>query len=561
MPAGYITDEGERCMVRVGDAVDSVEALQDMVLMDLGMDGVEIIHLSDVADIAVTDNSEDSYARLNGKPGIMLSVEKQTGYSTGDVTDRVYDKFESLKKTDEKLTVSVLMDQGIYIDMIVDSVLNNMIFGAVLAIVILLLFLKDIKPTLVIACSIPVSVIFAVVLMYFSGVTLNMISLSGLALGIGMLVDNSIVVIENIYRMRGEGLSARKAAVEGAKQVSGAITASTLTTVCVFAPIVFTEGITRQLFVDMGLTIAYSLLASLIIALTFVPMMGSKMLKKTKNMKHPWFEKFQEVYGAVLEKLLKVKFLVLLAMAGLLVLSMKMCLDKGTVFMPEMESTQMSVEIVPPEDAEFAEACKLADQVTEKIQTLSDVEAIGAMAGGGGAASGIMGGTGSSGNNITLYIILKEEKEMANEKLAEEMKELTKDLKGEINVSSSMMDMGMLAGDGLTVQVKGRELEKLQKIANDVKEIVKKVEGTAEVSTGAEDTENEFRITVNKEKAAKYGMTVAQIYQLVNEQMKNETKDATISTDIKDYDVYLESVEQSEASIESLKKLTFTYKV
>ncbi len=253
------------------------------------------------------------------------------------------------------------------------------------------------------------------------------------------------------------------------------------------------------------------------------------------------------------------KPLVLLVMIGLLALSMKLCLARGTVFMPEMESTQMSVEIVPPEDSEFSEACELADQVTEKIQTIEDVESVGAMAGGGGVASGIMGGGNSNGNNINLYIILKEEKELTNEKIAEEIKELTKDLKGEINVSSSMMDMGMLAGDGLTVQIKGRELEKLQKIAQDVKDIVEKVEGTAEVSTGAEDTENEFRITVDKEKAAKYGMTVAQIYQLVNEQMKNETKDATISTDIKDYDIYLETVEQSEASIESLKKLTFTY--
>ena len=184
MPAGYITDEGERYMVRVGDAVNSVDDLKDMVLMDLGMDGVEVIHLSDVEDIDVVDNSSESYARLNGKPGVMLSVEKQTGYSTGDVTHRVYEKFDSLKKTDENLQVSVLMDQGIYIDMIVDSVLNNMIFGALLAVVILVIFLKDLKPTLVIAVSIPISVIFAVVLMYFSGVTLNMISLSGLALGI-----------------------------------------------------------------------------------------------------------------------------------------------------------------------------------------------------------------------------------------------------------------------------------------------------------------------------------------------------------------------------------------
>lgn len=558
MPAGYITDEGERYMVRVGDAVDSVDALKDMVLMDLGMDGVDVIHMSDVADIAVVDNSADSYARLNGRPGVMLSVEKQTGYSTGDVTKRIYDKFESMKKNNENLEVSVLMDQGIYIDMIVDSVLNNMIFGAGLAILILLLFLKDIRPTLVIAVSIPISVVFAVVLMYFSGVTLNLISLSGLALGIGMLVDNSIVVIENIYRMRNEGLSARKAAVEGAKQVSGAITASTLTTVCVFAPIVFTEGITRQLFVDMGLTIAYSLLASLIIALTFVPMMGAKMLKKTKETTHPWFERFQEVYGVLLEKMLRLKLLVLLGMVALLVISARAAASKGTAFMPDMESTQMSVSVTPPEGADFEKACKLADDVTEQIQTIEDVESIGAMAGGGGIASSMMGGSGNS-NTVTLYIILKEDKKLTNDEIAKQITEMTQDMDGEISISSSNMDMGALAGTGLSLQIKGRDLDKLQKIAKDVSEIVSEVEGTVDVSDGGEESEKELRITVNKEKAAKYGMTVAQVYQLIQEHMETETSDATISTDIKDYDVFLKSVEQSDASRESLKQITFTY--
>lgn len=557
MPAGYITDEGERYMVRVGDAVDSVDALKDMVLMDLGMDGVDTIRISDVADITVTDNSKESYARLNGKPGVLLSIEKQTGYSTGDVTDRVYEKFESLKKNNEDLRVSVMMDQGIYIDMIVDSVVNNMIVGAVLAILILILFLKDIKPTLVIACSIPVSVIFAVVLMYFSGVTLNMISLSGLALGIGMLVDNSIVVIENVYRMRGEGLSAKKAAVEGAKQVGGAITASTLTTVCVFAPIVFVEGVTRQLFVDMGLTIAYTLLASLVIALTFVPMMGSRMLRKTKDIRHPWFDRIQDVYGMVLGKLLKVKLLVLLVMVALLIASVGGSLSKGMEFMPDMESTQMTVTVTPPEDVEFSKACELADEVTERIMSIADVESVGAMAGGDNMASGLMGSGG--GNDITLYILVKEDKELSNDEIAEQIKNLTKDSEAEISVSTSEMDMGALAGEGLTIQIRGRDLDKLQSMANDVKEIVSRVEGTADVATNAEETEKEFRITVDKEKAARYGMTVAQIYQIVGERMADDTSDDTISTDIKDYDIYLNSVEQSEATIEGLKDITFTY--
>ena len=235
MPAGYVTEGNEQYLVRVGDEVTSKADLENLVLMDLGMDGIEPVRLSDVADIEYIDNSGDSYSKVNGNPAVMLSIEKQTGYSTGDVTDRLLDKFDSLEKENTALHLSVLMNQGIYIDMIVKSVVENMIVGAILAIIVLLLFLKDMKPTLVIACSIPLSVVFAVVLMYFTNITLNIISLSGLALGIGMLVDNSIVVIENIYRLRGEGYSIRKAAVEGASQVTGAIIASTLTTICVFA--------------------------------------------------------------------------------------------------------------------------------------------------------------------------------------------------------------------------------------------------------------------------------------------------------------------------------------
>lgn len=260
-----------------------------MPLINTEMDGVDIITLGDVADVFMTDNSGDIYANVNGAPGIMVTIQKQTGYSTGDVSDRILDKFEQLKAENEDLILITLMDQGIYIDFIMDSIINNVLFGAVLAVLILILFLKDWRPTAVVACSIPISLITAVVCMYFSGITLNVISLSGLALGVGMLVDNSIVVIENIYRMRSEGYSAKEANVKGAGEVAGAIIASTLTTVCVFLPIVFTEGITRQLFVDMGLTIAYSLFASLLIAMTVVPAMAAGMLSRAREQKEGKF--------------------------------------------------------------------------------------------------------------------------------------------------------------------------------------------------------------------------------------------------------------------------------
>ncbi|MCI8326324.1 MAG: MMPL family transporter [Lachnospiraceae bacterium] len=556
MPAGYITESGEKYLVRVGDTVDSVEDLKELVLMDLGMDGVGPIHLSEVADITVVDNTSESYAKVNGNPGIMLTVEKQTGYSTGDVTKRVYDRIDELEKENKNLYIAVLMDQGVYIGMIVDSVFNNMIFGALLAIIILVIFLKDVRPTLVIACSIPVSVVFAVVLMYFSGVTLNMISLSGLALGIGMLVDNSIVVIENIYRMRNEGVSAKEAAVRGTRQVTGAIVASTLTTVSVFVPIVFTEGITRQLFVDMGLTIAYALLASLLIALTFVPMMASSTLSRTKEIRYPWLEFIQEKYGMFLDKLLRRKILVLLVMILLLAGSVQAALSRGTAFMPQMESTQMSVAVKPDKGTNFEEACEIADQVTEKIRTIEDVETVGAMAGGGDSVMSVMGGSDS--NEVSLYLILKEDKKLSNEKIASKIRKLTKDMNATITVSESEMDMSML-GEGLSIEIKGRNTDKLQKIASDVAKIVEKVDGTKDVSDGMEETTPELRIRVDKEKAAKYGMTVAQVYQLVQEKMEDETSDTTISTDLKDYDVFLVGAQAADVTLDRIKNMTFIY--
>lgn len=554
MPAGYIEENGEDYLIRVGDKVPDAKELEDLILLDMDMDGVDPIKLSDVAVISVENNEDEVYANINGNPGIILSIEKQTGYATGDVTDKINEKFEKLSAESDSLHTTVLMDQGIYIKMIVDSVMENMIFGGILAVIILLLFLKDIRPTIVIAVSIPVSVIFAVVLMYFSGITLNVISLSGLALGIGMLVDNSIVVIENIYRLRNEGYSVKKAAIEGAKQVAGAITASTLTTVCVFAPIVFTEGITRQLFVDMGLTIAYSLLASLIIALTFVPMMASGTLRNVKEKKHPWFDKIKDWFAGVLEWMLRFKWIVFLVVIVLFAGSIYGAVSNGTAFMPDMESEQVSLTLTPPENSTLEEAKELSGQVIERLSDMEDIETIGAMTGGG-----IMGMGGGSGNTISMYLILKEEPSLTGSELSKEITKRTEDLDGEVSVSTSSMDLGMLAGNGISIQVKGRDLDKLQTIAMDMAKLLEDTEGTIDVSDGIDETTPEFRISVNKEKASKYNMTVAQIFQLVYDQVADSSSATTISTDVNDYEVFVSFSDKSDTTRKDLKKMTFTY--
>lgn len=558
MPAGYVGEGEDQYMVRVGDKLDSLEELKNVVLIDMGLDGIEPIRLCDVAEVEMVDNSGESYSKVNGNPAIMLSIEKQTGYSTGEVTKRVQEKFAALEKENESLHTAILMNQGVYIDIIVQSVLQNMIFGALLAVIVLILFLKDIKPTLVIACSIPLSVIFAIVLMYFTGISLNIISLSGLALGIGMLVDNSIVVIENIYRLRNEGYSIRKAAVEGAASVTGAIIASTLTTVCVFAPIIFTEGITRQLFVDIALTIAFTLTASLIVALTFVPMMAAGVLKNTKEVKHDFFEKIQSGYARVLGLALRYKPIVFLTVVVLLVTGVFAAASRGFSFMDmDMETDQMTVTVAAKEDETltFEELTTLADEVVEKISGIEGIETIGAMVGGGMMSSM----SGGSGESVTMYLLLDEESDVPSGEIAAQVKELTKDMDCAVSTDSSASDMSAFLGNGITVQISGSDLDKLQELAKEVAAIVEAEEGTVDVDDGLDNTTPSYTIHVDKEKAAEYGMTTAQVFQLVYAKMASSTAPTTISTDLKDYKVYVQTEEQADVTLDDIKNLTFTY--
>ena len=555
MPAGYVQEDKKDYLVRVGEKVQDVDTLKDLVILDLGLEGLDPIKLSDVAEIQVTDDSSEVYAVINGNPGVMLTIEKQTGYSTGEVTDKILDRMESLEQEEKGLHFTTLMDQGIYIDMVIQSVMQNMIYGGILAVLILFVFLRSVRPTFVIACSIPISVVAALVMMYFSGVTLNIISLSGLALGVGMLVDNSIVVIENIYRMRNEGVPVRKAAIEGAKQVAGAITSSTLTTVCVFAPIVFTEGITRQLFVEMGLTIAYSLAASLLVALTVVPMMSAGLLQKTEEKQSRFLDKLQEGYSQLILKALHHKTWVLLGALGLFLLSAVLSISKGTEFFPSMESTQVTMTITTEKGIPLEETAAKSNEVMEKISDIKDIESIGAMASGSSMMSGE-----SNTNTVTMYLVLKEEKTLNNAQLEKEIKKRTKDVKDcEIQISTDSMDMSALGGSGINIQISGKELDELQSIAKDLAKKLEGIKGTQNVSDGLEDADAEYEVIVNKEKAMEYNLTVAQVFQAINKELAEAASATTISTAAKDYEVYVESDAKETMTRESIGKIPVEY--
>lgn len=548
-PAGYISEDGQQYLIKVGDKITDTKDLSDLVLFSLGLDSVDKITLSDVADIEVLNNADDSYSKVNGKNAILLTFQKQSNSSTAEVSENILAEMEKLTEKNTDLEFSTLMDQGVYIKIVTDSVLQNLLYGAFLAIIVLLIFMKSVRPTIIIAISIPFSVVFAFVMMYFTGVTLNAISLSGLALGVGMLVDNSIVVIENIYRLRSEGVPVKEAVTNGAKQMGGAITASTLTTVCVFAPIIFTEGITRELFTDMGLTITFSLMASLVVALTVVPAMAQGLFRKPVRMYNN-DSKILDTYEKILRRVLKMKPIVLIATVVLLVLSSIWAVSMGTSFMPAVNSEQMSVTLKFDENTETDDARTITDEAVSRIMTIEEIEDVGAMEG--------SSSTGSSAPSMSLYIILDTDNlHRSNQEIGADISEKLADLNCTVNVTASTMDISMLTGKGISISVSGLETDTLQSVSKELAAILEGIEGTKNVKDGLENADPEIRISVNKDKAMEYGLTVAQVYAQVAENVSESQDSITITApNGMEYPVTVESAKNGKVTVDDIRAMT-----
>ncbi len=553
MPAGYVEQDEVSYMVSVGDEITTVEELENLLLFDMGMEGIDPIYLRDVASVMLTDNQNETYAKLDGENGIMLSFEKQSTYATAETTNNINDRFRELEQKYPGLKFVSLMNQGDYIYLIVDSILNSLLVGALFAIIVLYLFLKDLRPTFITLCSIPISVIFAIVLMYFSGVTINMISLSGLAVAVGMLVDNSVVVIENIYRLRSKGANAVQAAVSGAQQVAGAVTASTLTTVCVFAPIVFVEGITRQLFTDLALTMTYALMASLVVSLTLVPAMASGMLQKEKKTRNGVMGRLLGGYRKIAFWALNHKLIVLAAALVLLIVSALAALSGGFIFMPEMDMPNVSLSVTMPEGSSMEEAAALADEVLNRIETVDGIATVGAMMSSDTAS---IGGVSEENHALTVYITLEDET-ASGAAVSKQIEDLCADMACEVSGSSAMMDMSALSGSGVSIQVFADDMDDLQRGAKKVAAVLSQVEGIAEVSDGLEEAAPALHIAVDRNKAMEKGITVAQIYMELATALA-ETKNAvTLEVGDNSADVIIERPEGTKLDVKTLKSYAF----
>lgn len=533
MPAGYVDDVYDASwLLKIGNNFESVEELTNIVLTNI--EDIGDVRLCDVADITVIDDADESYAKLNGEAAIILSVFKSSTAGTNEVSKNVTAAIEELEAQYPELSVLSLMDQGDYITMIINGVLQSMIVGAALAIVILALFLKDVKPTIVVAVSIPLSVLTALVLMYFTGITLNMMSLAGLSLGIGMLVDNSIVVIENIYRLRSRGVGAARAAVQGTKQVAGAITASTLTTICVFAPMVFTAGTVRQLMMPICLTIIFTLGASLVIAMTVVPAAGSTLLKNTKEKKHPLFDKVQDIYGKILAFCLKVKIVPLTISIALLAFSIWSVMRMGLVMIPEMTSNQIQLSVQMPEDTDKEECYKRADQVMDAVMSVDGVASVGAMAGGTVSLVASSSGAGADTYDMYSFMVITENEDAGEsevKQICDDILKKTVDIDCEVTIATGMEEMSSMMGSGLSINVYGDDLGTLTSITEDIMDMVASIEGFENISNGQDEPDQVIHLVLDRDASMRKGLTVAQIFAELNSALNESASAATVTID------------------------------
>ena len=536
MPAGYVKDSsGKSWLLKVGEEYDSIDDISGALL--LHVDGFGDVRLSDVADVEVIDNAEASFTRLNGERAAVLKIYKGSSSSASTVSDNCLSAFKELEAQYDGLHVVVLSNQGNYITIIVKSILSSMLIGAALAIIVLALFLRDIKPTLVVGFSIPLSVLFAVVLMYFTGMDLNVMTLAGLSLGIGMLVDNSIVVIENIYRLRSRGVPAPRAAVQGTKQVGMSIVASTLTSVCVFLPVVFSSSLVKSLMQPMSLCIGYCLMASLLVAVTVVPAAASTVLKKAEPKQLKWFDKIQNKYAKSLEWCFQHRALPLVAAVALLVFCGWRVVSMGVELLPTITSNEAIVTLTTTKDLSKEDSYAIAEKAIDAMLSVDNVEEVGittdtrvagmdvGQLGLPSAITDLLNAANSYGTyqvNVMLDESLSSTQiETARQALEDALSGI-EDCTATVEISG-MQELTSQLASGLSVKIYGADSDTLTQLSEKVVEIVNDTEGFANATNGLGSGDATINLQIDRDKVRSYGLTVAQVYQQIAAKLATTT--------------------------------------
>jgi HAE1 family hydrophobic/amphiphilic exporter-1 len=533
LPGGEVYKGDRSLNVRTMGEVKGIEEIRNI---NIALPKGGTVRLKDIANVNLINTERTSIAKYNGEDTLEIVIMKQSGVNTVNVSKIIKEQIESLEKEYPNVDMKIVFDQAEFINQAIGQMIRSALIGGVLAILILLFFLRNIRSTVIISLSMPISIIATFILMYFSDVTMNMMTLGGLALGIGMLVDNAIVVLENIFRHRTEGMNIKEASVLGANEVATAVTASTLTTIAVFLPIVFVQGITSTIFRELAMTVTFALISSLAIAMTMIPMLSSKLLsiksikfdikseEEGKVLDKGFLNKLRKYYKKILSAGLKHRFTVIIISVAIFVLSAMGLSTVGSSFFPGTDEGQLEITVSLPTGAKLQETEGIVAEIESILYDIPEVDYVFSSIGSGGGFGNMGSGT-SNRASLTVMLVDLSERDRSTFEVADLVRNLSKDIPGaEIGVSSaSMMMAGGFGGGGISISLRGDDIDVLEKISLDIKEIMESVEGTREVSSSLEEGIPEIQVQIDKDKAAQYGLASYNIANTVRSTLSGKT--------------------------------------
>lgn len=563
LPSGDLSQGNTTVSVRTIGEFTSIQQINNLPITT-GTGGV--IHLSDVARVEEVEADRDSFMYVNGEKGILISVDKQSTANLVKVSDSLKKEIAELQEDYPELDINLLTDTAEYIEMSLSNITQTALLAAVIAFFVLLLFLKNAVTAGIIAVSIPTSIMATFAMMYVTGINMNMISMGGVAIGIGMLVDNSVVVLDSIYQYYERGYSAVEAAEIGSKEVSMAITASTLTTVAVFVPLALTGGTTGAMMQNLSFTIVYALVASVIVALTFVPMACGLLLKKeTKsiNWKNTRFLKFLDHWDAAIDTLgrryekilkwaLRHRKKTVLTVIAVFILSLFTVPIAGMDFMASMDQGTANITVELPNGTDLDTTEETTLEVLYRLQDIPERELVYASVG-----SGMMS-SGTNSSSIVINLVDKKDRDRSTDEVCEEIKGLLADIPGaEITVASSNSAMGSLASADVTMNVYGYDSPTLVEVEKELVAMLSEVPGLSEVEGSTGDTVPEAKVTIDRGKASQYGITTASVAGALNTAISGSTA-TQYKVDGTEIDVVIRYDTEEVNYLTDLKNLTVT---
>ncbi|MGN1402217.1 MAG: efflux RND transporter permease subunit [Bacillus sp. (in: firmicutes)] len=562
MPGSKVETEGKSLTTRIMSNLYSAEDIEQLAVSQNPRTG-ESVTIADIAEVDIRQSDDGTITRANQKPAVLLSVLQQSDANTAEVSDAFQERLDELLETGsyKDVDVDILFDQGDFIKLAIGNISSSLVVGGLLAMLVLVFFLKSIKSPIIIGIAIPYSVILTFVLMYFSGFTLNIMTLGGLALGIGMLVDNSIVVIENIYRHLSMGKTAKDAANQGAREIAGAITASTLTTVVVFIPVVFITGIIGDLFLEFALTITFSLFASLLVALTVVPMLASRWLKMPEKNEEERRQRtrpmrfFKHAISWCLHhRIIVLAITLLLLIGGLFGLS-----TVGTQFLPNADEGYFTVDVELENGTGIPETEKVVDALEDRLSEVEEVDVYVSYIG-STQSSAFNGGTEE--NKAEIYVKLKDlkDRERTVFQIADALKEDLETLAGGVNESAKIsMELQSTSGTApntLTFNMRDTDKGRLEESAQKLQEELQSIRDITEVSTNLEETVEEIQIKIDREKALQHGFVPAQIAEWTNDATRGSLASQIVTDSGEVQSVLVQYEKEAVNNIERLKRLS-----